>query len=358
MFRKFRRLEKALVVVLTLTVGLTMLSGCGNKKPENGKTDGDVLNVFNWSEYLPNSVIKQFEKKYNIKVNYTTYSSNEEMLAKIMAGGSQFDLAVSSDYMVDIMKKQELLENIDLKNIPNFNNIGSQFKNLDFDKKNKYSVPYMWGDAVIAVNTKQVKDNITCYSDLWNKNLKNSMVVLDDERAIIGLALKKLGYSLNETDSKKLVEAKKELLKLKPNIKTFDSDSPKTSLINGEASVGYVWGAEAALAARENKNIKIVIPKEGLYLWQDNFVIPKGAEHEKNAELFINFILDPKISAEISKAFPYANPNVKAHKYISKTDLNNIAIYPPEDAVKKGEHLKDVGEKLKDFDKIWTEFKQ
>lgn len=328
-----------------------------SSKSEALGSDENVLNVFNWSEYLPESVIKSFEKKYNIKVNYMTYSSNEEMLARIMAGDDIFDISVASDYMVDVMRKQKLMEEIDAKNIPNLKNIGTEFMNLSFDPGNKYSVPYMWGTGVIAVNTSKVSGNITSYSDLWDVKFKNSLVVLDDQRALIGIALKKLGYSINETDPAKLEQAKQELLKLKANIKTFDSDSPKTQLINGQATAGYMWGAEAALAQKENKDIKVIFPKEGMYLWQDNFVIPKGALHKKNAEAFINFLLDPEVSAEISKAFPYANPNIAAHQYIDKSILNNTAVYPTDSDMKKGERIKDLGDATKLYDKIWTEVK-
>lgn len=357
--------KKVLSLGISVLILGSVLTGCGTSatKSKEGSSEvvdqkeGDVLNVFNWSEYLPESVIKEFEDKYNIKVNYTTYSSNEEMLAKISAGGSQFDIAVASDYMVDAMRKQNLMEEINMNNIPNFKNIGDQFKKLSFDPENKYTVPYMWGTAVVAVNTKKIPGDITSYSDLWDSKFKNSIVVLDDERALIGIALKKLGYSMNETDPDKLEQAKKELIKFKDNIKAFDSDSPKTALINGEAAAGYVWGAEAALAEKENKDIKTFFPKEGMYIWQDNFIIPKGAPDKKNAELFINFILDPKVSAEISKEFPYANPNVEAHKYIDKETLQDTTVYPTEEQLKNGEHLKDLGDTITLYDKIWTEVK-
>lgn len=322
----------------------------------NSNTE-NVLNVFNWSEYLPDSVIKEFEAKYNIKVNYITYSSNEEMLAKIMAGDDIYDISVASDYMVDVMRKQKIIEPLDMSNVPNLKNIGGEFKNLSFDPGNKYSVPYMWGDAVIAVNKTKVSWDITSYSDLWDARFKNSLVVLDDERALIGITLKKLGYSINETDPGKLEQARVELLKLKANIKSFNSDSPKTELINGQATVGFLWGAEAALAEKQNKDIKTFFPSEGMYIWQDNFVIPKGANHKKNAELFINFILEPNVSAEISKEFPYANPNVAAHQYIDKNTLSNTTIYPTEKDLKIGERLKDLEDATKLYDKIWTEVK-
>lgn len=357
--------RKSLFVGIILTVVLgSILTGCGNTNgtdtqasDANGEKLDSELNVFNWSEYLPQSVLDKFEEKYGVKVNYNTYASNEEMLAKLSVGAAGFDVAVASDYMVDIMRKQEIIQEIDMDKIPNFKNIGDDFKSLSFDPENKYTVPYMWGNAVIAVNTDKVKFPIKGFKDLWNPELKNSLVVLDDQRAIIGAALKKMGYSMNETDEKILEQAKEELKKLVPNIKAYDSDSPKTLLVNGEVSVGYVWGAEASLAMKENPSIQVVLPEEGMYLWQDNFVIPKDAPHKKTAEAFINFILDPAISAEISEAFPYANPNLEAHKLFDKSVLEDIAVYPPNEEIAKGEHLKDLGDTTKVYDRIWSEVK-
>ncbi|MEL7650116.1 MAG: extracellular solute-binding protein [Sedimentibacter sp.] len=355
-----KNIKKIAALIFSVLLMAGVFAGCSKSESgaqSNNGSEEAVLNVFNWSEYLPEEVIQKFEEKYNIKVNYTTYASNEEMLAKIMAGGSQFDIAVSTDYMVDVMIKQNLVQEINMDNIPNYKNIGDEFKSLTFDPENKYTVPYMWGNVVVAVNSKMVDTEINSYADLWDSKFENSMVVLDDQRAVIGMALKKLGYSFNETDPARLEEAKNELMKVKNNIKIFDSDSPKTSLINGEASVGLVWGAEAVLAQKENPDIKVYFPKEGLYLWQDNFIIPKGAPHKTNAELFINFLLEPEISAEISESFPYANPNVEAHKLMDAETLANKVIYPDAEVVQKGEHLQDLGETTRLYDQIWTEMK-
>lgn len=350
--------KKTIMSLGALLLCIIITGGSIIQKASSKNVPQAVLNVFNWSEYLPQSVIDKFEQQYNIKVNYSTFSSNEEMLAKLMAGGSQFDLVVASDYMVEILQKQNLIQPIDRTKITNFKNLDETVLNLESDPGNKYSIPYMWGDACIAVNTSKVKIPITSYKDLWNPALKNSIVVLDDQRAVIGMALKKLGYSINETSPEALAAAKKELEKLQPNIKAYDSDSPKTLLINGETTVGFVWGAEAALAKRENKDITAVIPAEGLFLQQDNFVIPTQSKNKDAAELFINFILEPEIGAEISRAFPYASPNKEAYPYIDQDIMNDIAVYPPADAVKKGEHLKDIGQAVQSFDKIWSEVKK
>lgn len=318
-----------------------------------------VLNVFNWSEYLPPTVIEKFEQTYNIKVNYSTFSSNEEMLAKIMAGGGNYDIAVASDFMVEILKKQGLIQEINQSNLTNISNIGPQFMDLPFDRGNKYSVPYMWLAGIIAYDSSKVPEGtIKGYKDLWKPEFKDSLTLLDDERVIIGITLKKMGYSLNETNPEVLVKAKEELKKLQENVKSYDSDSPKTTLINGESKAIFAWGAEGSLAKRENQNVKYVIPEEGLFLQQDNFVIPKDAQNVKAAELFINFLMDPEISAEISHYFPYGNPNTAAYNYIDKSIMDDIAVYPPESEVKKGEYLRDIGESVTLFDEIWSEVKQ
>lgn len=351
-----KKVGAVLTAILVLVVGASggmwaLAKGANENKQE--------LNVFNWSEYLPQSVIDKFEETYNIKVNYSTFSSNEEMLAKIMAGGSQYDLTVASDYMVEIMKKQNLLEKLNKENLPNIKNMGDQFMNQGFDPDNIYSIPYMWLAGIIAVDSSRVPDGaVTSYADLWKDEFKNSITLLDDERVIIGMTLKKLGYSMNETDENALLKAKEELKKLQPNVKAYDSDSPKTMLINREAKIIFAWGAEGSLAKRENKNVKMIIPKEGLFLQQDNFVIPKGAKNIKAAELFMNFIMEPEISAEISRAFPYGNPNTAAYPLIDEEIMNDEGIYPPEEEIKRGEHLKDIGDKIKLYDDIWSEVKQ
>ena len=174
----------------------------------------------------------------------------------------------------------------------------------------------------------------------------------------MGITLKTLGYSLNETSPEALEKAREALKALQPNVKSYDSDSPKTSLINGEAKAIFAWGAEGNLALRENPNVRYVVPKEGLFLQQDNFVIPKSAKNIAAAELFMNFIMDPEISAEISAHFPYGNPNVEAYQYIDQEILEDTAVYPPEDEVRRGEYLRDIGEAVLLFDRIWSEVKQ
>ncbi|EJP6473203.1 extracellular solute-binding protein [Clostridium botulinum] len=351
---KNKKVKKALsfvVILLMLTgVGFTIF---GNTT----KTEKQVLNIFNWSEFLPQSVVEQFEKEYNVKVNYSTFSSNEEMLAKLMGGNVPYDLVVTSDYAIEIMTKQKLVQPIDKNNVANLSNIDKNVLDLAFDPKNTYSLPYMWGGNNIVIDKTKVTKKITSFDDLWDSQFKNSLVILDDPRVMIGLALQKNGYSINTKNPKELQKAKEDLIKLMPNVKAFDSESPKTLLINGEASIGYVWGTEAYLAKLENPNLEVVLTKEGVIPQYDNFVIPKKAKNKKLAEEFINFIYKPEVSAQVSEEFPYANPNKAAYPLMDKDKLNDIAVYPPREAVEGNELIKDVGETTKLYDDIWTEIK-
>lgn len=315
------------------------------------------LNMFNWTEYLPQSVIDGFEKEFGVKVNYDTYSSNEEMQAKLQAGASGYDIVVPSDYMVNVLIKQGLLEPLSKAEIPNLKNVGQEFLDQPFDPGNRYTVPYMWGTTGLAVNSEKVKEPITSFNDLWNPKFKGRIVLLDDSREVIGMALKALGYSRNSTDPKQLEASKKKLQELMPLVKAFDSDSPKSLLLSGEVWLGLVWSGEAALANQENPHIVYVLPKEGGGRWQDNLAIPKGARHKRTAEVFINYLLRPEVSAELSQAFPYGNPNVVSHKLTPPEILKNPASYPPSDMLGKAEWLKDVGSATVLYDRIWTEVK-
>lgn len=335
------------------------LAACGSSGSSGGK-ESKELNVFNWTEYIPEVTIQRFEEEYGVKVNYSMFSSNEEMLAKVAAGGGVYDLTMASDYIIPSMVERGMIEPVNLENIPNFKNLLDDYVNKDFDPGNKYSVPFMGNTLSLGINPDAIgvdPSGITSYKDLWNPELKNQLVVLDDQRMILGMILKSLGYSANDTDPTHLEEAKEKMIELLPNIKAFDSDSPKQMMVNGEAAAGLVWGPEIALAQREGAHFETIIPKEGLLITMDNWVIPKDAKNKELAEKFINFILDPEISAEIAQHQPYINPNEEARKLIDEEILNNIAIYPPAEEMKRLEYIKDIGEAITLYDKAWSEAK-
>ena len=343
----------SIILAILLTGSILLATGCGSTAGKGGE-----LNIFNWTEYMPQSVLDAFTKEYGIKINYTTFSSNEEMLAKIKSGEKgMYDLTVPSDYMVDKMRNDGMLEKLDMSKIDNIKNINKQYRNVYYDPTGEYSVPYMISNAILCYNKQKVPEGIKSFSDIFDPKYANSIVCIDDERMVMGMAAIVAGVPVNETDPAKLEHVREKLFALKPNVKIFDSDSPKSSMISGETSIGYVWCAEAALAMKENKDIVPVYPEDGLVLMIDNLVIPAGAKNKENAELFINFVLRPETSKMISDEFPYVNPNDAAKPLLSEDFRNNPASNPSPEALAKGQLLKNLGDSAGAYDDIWTEFK-
>ncbi len=347
---------KTLLLISILAAG-TMLTGCGTKA--ESASNGE-LNIYIWTEYVPDSVIEAFEEEYGITVNASTFSTNEDMLAKVKSESEgAFDIVQPSDYMVTQMYEQGMLEKLDKDALTNLGNIGSQYLDQAYDPGNVYSVPYQGGVAAIAVNTSKITSDITSYADLFNSDMANTMVVLDDYRAVIGMTARSLGYSMNETDAAKLTEIKDRLLTLKDNIKLFDSDSPKSALISGDCTAAFCWSAEIALAMEENPDIKIVFPTEGAYKFMDNWCIPKGAKNYDNAMKFINYMLTSEAAQLVMAEFPYLNPNTVAVAAMGSDYSDNEAKNPPQEVMNAGEYLVSLdNDTLAVYEEMWTELKQ
>ncbi len=329
--------------VLIIFIALILLTSCNKDKSQ------EVINVLNWSSYIPYEVISDFEKETNIKVNYGTYSSNEELLAKISSSKEgTYDLIFPSDYMIELMISKNMLEEIDKSKIMNINNINPMFLNQKFDKNNEYSIPFLAATSLIIVNREHIKDNITSYNDLLNSKYKNNIVLLDDQRIVIGMALQALGYDMNETDTKKVNEAKDWLLKINPNVKAFDSDSPKTFLITNETDIGVIWNAEAIVAKEENPNLEIIYPEDGFALSLDNYAIVKGAKNKNNAYKFIDYILRNDVNKKITDEYPYINTTIE------NVNLDYLELY---NILNKGSYVKNIGQKITLFDKVWAQIK-
>lgn len=352
--------------LMLAALAIAAIAGCG-KAPESSSTPGapesstneeaKKLNVFCWSEYIPQSVIDQFSKETGITVSVENYASNEEMLAKLLAGGGTYDLIQPSEYVIEGLIKENLLTPIDHADIPNLKNIAPEFLNMAFDPGNKYSVPYMAGTVGIVVNTELVTDDIKSFNDVFQDKFKKNIVVLDDAREIVTWAMTTQNLPINDVSDANLEKVKPIVAKWLPLVKVFDSDSPKTSLLGGDVAIGVVWGGEGAILLNENKKFKWIIPSEGTHLFVDSLAIPKGAKHVKNAEAFMNFILRPEISKEISDAFPYLNPNQAARALLTPEQLNNPASFPTAEELQKMTIFKDIGGQAAKIDEIVTTLK-
>lgn len=308
------------LLVLCLVPLVLALTGCSSeKKPaDDGK---QVLNIFSWADNFDPDMIKAFEQKYNCRVNYDVFANNEELLAKLQAGGAQYDLIQPSDYMVSTMIKLNMLEKLDKDAIPNTRNMMDTLQHPQFDPTGDYSVVYTWGMTGIVYNKKYIKTPPTSWNDLWDPAYKGRVILLNDSREVFGMALKKNGWSNNSTDPAQLAKAFQDLKALAPDVLAYDTDSLKQKFIAEEGWIGTMWSGDASFSYRENPNLGFVIPKEGTLVWADTLAIPKGAKHKELAEKFINFLFDPEVSAKNYEAIGYNDPNSNARKYHSKEYL-------------------------------------
>lgn len=323
-----------------------------------------TLNIFCWSEYIPQSVIDSFAKQHKVKVNVENYASNEEMLAKLQAGGAKYDLIQPSDYMVEEMAKAGRLEELDLANIPNLKNLDSKFTKLPHDPEGKFSVTWMTGSVGIVVNTNKIKEPIRGFADLFQEKYKRRIVVVNDNREMVSWALASLGLPINDMSDENLAKAKAVLARWIPLVKVFDSDSPKTALLNGDVDLGIIWSGEAAKLIEESKVAKgkrkvsfaYVLPSEGAHQFVDCLAIPKGARNKALAEKFMNHVLDPKVSVEVWEEFPYTLANAEGRKLLSAEQLANGASFPPDD-VKLDSFRAIPKERSAAIDKLVTDLK-
>jgi spermidine/putrescine transport system substrate-binding protein len=317
-----------------------------------------VLNLYNWSDYVAKSTIPNFQKQTGIKVTQDYFSSNEELLAKLQAGGTGYDVIVPSDYMVSIMIKSDILEPLDMSKIPNFENVGDNYKGLAYDPKNEYSVPYQWGTTGILYNKKRLGTLEPSWEPMWDPSNEDKIGMLNDPRETPGAALYKLGYSVNTTNKQQLDEAEAELEKQKPLLRGyFDSTQNRPSVINGDLWLGHVFSGAAFLALSSNEELDYIIPEPAATLWTDNMAIPKGAEHPDNAHKFINYILGAKTGAALSNYTYFNTPNAAALPMIDDA-LKNLPGYQLGPSVfKRLQIIEDVGKATRRYSDLFTAVK-
>ncbi|MBE1425812.1 spermidine/putrescine transport system substrate-binding protein [Desulfomicrobium macestii] len=317
------------------------------------------LYVYNWSEYMPDSVLEDFTKETGVKVIMSTYDSNEALYAKIrMVEAKGYDIIVPSTDFVARMHKEGLLMKLDKSKLSNLGNLNPKLMNQSFDPDNNYSVPYMWGSTAIAVNTKDpAAASVTSFADLWKPELAGKILLPNDMRGVLGMGLKRLGYSLNETDPAKVAEACELLQPLMSSVRVFDSDSPKQAMLNNEVQAAVLWNGEAYIATGENPDIRYIYPTEGYSLWIDNLCIPKNAGNADNAHLFIDYLLRPEVAAFICQEMGYSTPNLAAQAILPEDVRGNAIVYPGAEDMARGEFETDLGPAVKAYEECWMRLK-
>ncbi len=316
-----------------------------------------TLHLFTWSDYTEETVVKQFEERFGIKVVTDTFGSNEELLAKLQGGAAGYDVVVPSDYMVSILVKQGLLAELDPAKIPNLAHVYKHLKGLYYDPTNSYSVPYLWGTTGIGYNADVVSPPPDSWDVLWDARYKSKISLLNDEREVFGMALRASGESLNASDPGKVEAAKKRLMAQKPLVKTYTSENYDQLLVSGEVALAHGWSGTIARAAAERPSIKYVVPKEGGTIWQDNLCVLKSSARREEAMTFINFLLEPQTAALITTKVKYASASEEARIFVPKELAQDPGIYPPSSVVARLEWIKDVGDAIKLYDRAWTELK-
>lgn len=321
--------------------------------------DENIVNVYAWSGEVSDFAVQQFEKETGIKVNFSTYDANEVMYAKLKADKTpSYDLVEPSSYYIDRMRRQDMLEKLDLSKLTNYKNLNTSFLKQSYDPTGEFSVPFVWGITGIFVNKDYHEaSNIKRWSDLWDKKYADQLMLLDDSREVFSMALRTLGYSVNDSNPEHIKQAYLKLKELLANVKIFNS-APISILIDEDATVGMVYNGDLYKAKKENPQLEFIYPKDGFVIWVDNFAIPKDAPHRENAYKFLNFLLRAEIAKAIVMESDYSSTNFAAQKLLPAEIRDNPIVYPSREILRHGEFQTDVGDDaLALYEKYWERLK-
>jgi spermidine/putrescine transport system substrate-binding protein len=339
------------VVALIAIVGATTYLLYRNRSFTTTSSSRGVLNVLNWDFYIGEDTIPAFQEKYHVAVRYEKYATNEDALAKIANAPGQYDIVFPSNYMVKIMRESGRLQPINHKLVPNLVNIDPAYRRLTFDPS-EFCAPYLFGSTGFAINrsfvaASDLPDADVSWRRLRDPAYKNRIVVLDDMRFVLGSALIELGFSPNTTSATELEQAVALIRSVKPNIRAFTADTGKDYLLNGDAWIAYAWSGDTLQVEVKNPNVQYVIPTAGSLRFQDGVCAVAKAPNLANAHLFINHLLDPKVSAEITNYTRYGNTNAAARRYINPDILKNPASFPPPEVMKRLQFIEDLGKNVR-----------
>jgi spermidine/putrescine transport system substrate-binding protein len=348
----------AMAMVLSLTAGL--LTGCVYSRDSlGGDTSSNVVNVYNWGEYIDESVLKDFEAATGIKVNYQMYDSNETMYSKIAGGGANYDVVIPSDYMVARLIEEDLLAPLNFDNIPNFADIDPALKNPAYDPENLYSVPYMWGLMGVIYNTKAVdEEDLGSWDLLWNEKYAGDILMIDNSRDAIGIALKRLGYSYNTTDEAQVRQAVDLLVEQWPIVQAYVMDDIFQKLEGANAYVGTYYYGDYLTMYENNPDLGFYIPEEGTNIYVDAMCILKDAPNKANAEAFINYMCSTQAGLKNCEAIWYSSPLLSVREELDPEIADDPYAYPDADIMAKCESYAGLPQNILDlYDSEWIRLK-
>lgn len=321
------------------------------------KSKKEEIDVYNWPYYLDQEIISKFEKKYDCKVNYKEFPSNEDLLNDLEGSTTKWDVIFPSDYMVEVMIKKNLLIKLDKSKLFNFKNLNNSFLQKNYDKANDFSIPFSWGVTGIGYNKTKIT-NITSFNSLFDEKNKAKIALLDDVRFTIGMALIRKGYSINTRDDKILDEVLNDLLSQKKIIKAYNSENYVDLLKNGEVDLLYGYSPDIIQSIPDNPNLEFVIPQEGGILYIDNMCIPIKSDNRIFAYKFMDFLLEKENAAYLVNNKWLGIPNKSAEPMIKSEIRNNKSVYPPDSVIAKCQMIMDLGDGIKKYEDIWKRVKQ
>ena len=339
-------MKKLLCILVTLAL---MLPVCASAQ--------EVVNVFNWEDYIDESVLAQFEQETGIHVNYMRFTTNEDMIVQVEANPGAFDVCFPSDYIVERMLNKDMLAEIDYSKVPNAQYILDNLRSPDYDPDNVHSLPYMWGTVGILYNTTMVSEPVTSWNVLWEEQYKGKILMYDSVRDSIGITLCKLGYSLNTRDEAQVLAAQEALIAQKPLVRAYLTDDIKMEMINGSAALAVVYSGDALYCMDENPDLDYVVPSEGSNVWFDNVIIPKTSQHTAEAEAFINFLCDAEVARANAEYICYSSPNKAALALLGPEFTESPVFNPPQEDLDRCEIFHDLGDFVGVFSDAWTKVK-
>ena len=325
-------------IALSLLIGTaacSVMAGCGKSY------DGEV-NVYNWGEYIANGedgildVIDEFENEYNIKVNYTTYETNEELYNMLKNSNVSYDVIIPSDYMISKLISENMLLELDYNNIPNKNNLMERFKNLACDPEGKYTVCYSWGITSMVYDKTKVAKKPTSWEALWDKSLSGDILMFNNSRDAMAIAMQLCGINPAECTKEDVDKAAAKLSEQKPLLKKYVMAQVFTEMENSQAAIAPYYAGDIVTMMDNNEDLDYAIPEGGSNLFYDAMCIPTCSKNKENAEKFINFMQSPEIAAANFEYLYYATPNQKAYdEYLDEDIKNNELIFPSDEYLDK-----------------------
>lgn len=329
-----------------------LLAGCGPPKQR--------LNVFIWSDYLDPNVVAAFEKQFDCEVTIDLFENPEGMMAKLSAGGaSLYDVVVPSNYLLPALIARGLLSPLRHENIPNLRNVDPQFANLPFDPGNNYGAPYQWGTTGLYLRAPKDKAADESWGLIFDPARQpGPFLLIEDLRSCFGAALKYKGHSLNTTNLEELAEARDLLVAAKKRSLGLEGGTGcKNRVLARGAVLAMTYNTDAIRGMAEDAETRYFVPREGGEIWLDSLSIPAKAPHRDLAEKFINFVLDPKVGAQVANFTRAATPNKAALDFIDPADRRNPSIYPPPEVMGRLEYVQNLGDKNRLYEELWTQIK-